>query len=282
MPYTHFGKPADVWKHLALCETMVNERPDVYVETNSAYARYSLGNTPEQQYGIYRFLKHAPDYGSLTDSAYYTVESRAVNEGIYIGSPGLAMSLLGENTGRFIFYDLDIGALNNIIEFAREKELIDKVDTINQDSIIGMSNQLSILPKSTLIHIDPYYIDRPSSNGYDYLDIFIQAVQNGLKCILWYGFNTLEEKKHINNYIQRKFLNKKTEHLSCIELIMEIIEQDTIVCNPGILGNGILTGNLSKRSAHAIKEYSKWLTEIYKGSIYNGFRGDLYREILKF
>ena len=36
--YNHFAKPADVWKHLALCEVMGNEQPKVYVETNSACA----------------------------------------------------------------------------------------------------------------------------------------------------------------------------------------------------------------------------------------------------
>lgn len=280
MPYTHFGKPADVWKHLALCEAMVNEHPDVYVETNSAYACYELTRTPGQQYGIYRFVDIAPEYEILSASTYYELENKAVNGTKYIGSPGLAMSILGDTADRYIFYDIEIGALNNIIEFAKDKKLASKVDTINQDSIIGVTNLLPHLPKSTLIHIDPYYIDRPSSNGYDYLDIFIQAISKGLKCILWYGFNTLEEKKYINDFIRKKFTNKKTENLSCVELIMEIIEQDTIPCNPGILGNGMLTGNLSKRSALQIREYGSALTELYKGSTYNGFKGDLYREII--
>lgn len=51
--YTHFAKQPDVLKHLILCEVLRNEAPQVYVETNSACAIYSMTQTPEQQYGIY-------------------------------------------------------------------------------------------------------------------------------------------------------------------------------------------------------------------------------------
>lgn len=36
--YTHFGKQPDVLKHLVLCEVLKIEKPQVYVETNSACA----------------------------------------------------------------------------------------------------------------------------------------------------------------------------------------------------------------------------------------------------
>lgn len=54
--YTHFGKQPDVFKHLILCEVLHNEKPQVYVETNSACAIYTMTRTPEQEYGIYHFL----------------------------------------------------------------------------------------------------------------------------------------------------------------------------------------------------------------------------------
>lgn len=55
MTYTHFGKQADVLKHLLLCELLRIEKPRVYVETNAACAQYALEKTPEQEYGIYHF-----------------------------------------------------------------------------------------------------------------------------------------------------------------------------------------------------------------------------------
>lgn len=50
--YTHYGKQADVFKHLVLCEVLKNEMPTVYIDTNSACAVYQLEHTLEQDYGI--------------------------------------------------------------------------------------------------------------------------------------------------------------------------------------------------------------------------------------
>jgi 23S rRNA (adenine2030-N6)-methyltransferase len=105
MTYTHFGKQADVLKHLLLCELLRIEKPRVYVETNAACAQYALERTPEQEYGIYHFLKrvgvaekeyiperaeyHHPK-GVLRRSAYYQStyyqqESEAMQANRYIG-----------------------------------------------------------------------------------------------------------------------------------------------------------------------------------------------------
>ena len=87
--YTHFAKQPDVLKHLILCEVLRNEAPQVYVETNSACAIYSMTQTPEQQYGIYHFLEKADDDKSLKDSIYYQLENPEMTKGNYLGSPAL-------------------------------------------------------------------------------------------------------------------------------------------------------------------------------------------------
>lgn len=278
--YNHFAKPADVWKHLALCEVMRNEQPKVYVETNSACADYHLTHTPEQEYGIYYFLREAENIESLLKSAYYDLENSALKENKYLGSPGLAMRILGNVVDKFHFFDIETAALTNVANFAIRNQLADKVETINQDSIIGVLDLLPKLPKSTLIHIDPYNIDKPSINGKAYLDVFAQASEQGIKCILWYGFNTLDEKKQLNDYMMNKLSDKTVSNLSCTELIMDIIQKNTILCNPGILGNGLLTSNLSNTSMSAIENYSKSLTKLYQNSHYNGFKGSIYRDVL--
>lgn len=278
--YSHFAKPADVWKHLALCEIMVNEQPSVYVETNSACASYILAHTPEQEYGIYSFVNKSRDYADLQRSKYYELESLALASNCYLGSPGLAMSILSPVVDKFYFFDLEKAALANVSEFAKQKSLAHKVEIINRDSIVGTMELLPKLPNTTLIHIDPYNIDTPSTNGKSYLDVFVEASERNLKCVLWYGFNTLHEKKYLNDLLSRKLSNKKIQNLACVELIMKIIEQNTIPSNPGILGNGILTSNLSEKSTSAIFQYTKSLTDLYKNSHYNGLKGDMYRDIL--
>lgn len=66
MPYTHFGKQADVFKHIILCELLKREKPNRYVETNSAYAEYTLSNSLEQGYGICHFLDKVSNYKEFT------------------------------------------------------------------------------------------------------------------------------------------------------------------------------------------------------------------------
>lgn len=38
MPYSHYGEIGDVWKHLPLCFFLTEEKPTVYVESNSAFS----------------------------------------------------------------------------------------------------------------------------------------------------------------------------------------------------------------------------------------------------
>ena len=118
--YTHFAKQPDVLKHLILCEVLRNEAPQVYVETNSACAIYSMTQTPEQQYGIYHFLEKADDDKSLKDSIYYQLESTEMAKGNYLGSPALAMNVLGKQAKRFVFFDLEKSALENVDIYAKQ------------------------------------------------------------------------------------------------------------------------------------------------------------------
>lgn len=87
--YTHYGKQADVFKHLVLCEVLINEKPAVYIDTNSACAVYHLKHTPEQDYGIYHFFGKASINDNLKDTLYYILESEVLQKGRYYGSPAM-------------------------------------------------------------------------------------------------------------------------------------------------------------------------------------------------
>lgn len=239
-----------------------------------------MTHTIEQEYGIYYFLKEAKNDASLFQSVYFNLENSIIKENKYLGSPGLAMSILKNTTNKFYFFDIETAALSNIIEFAETNQIIDHVTAINQNSIVGTFDLLPTLSQSALIHIDPYNIDQPSSNGKDYLDIFVEASELGIQCILWYGFNTLDEKNTLNNFIINKLSNKNINNVLCIELIMDIIQKDQILCNPGILGNGLLTSNLSQISTAVIENYSESLTALYQKSQYKGYKGSMHRDII--
>ena len=282
MTYTHFGKQADVLKHLLLCELLRIEKPRVYVETNAACAQYALERTPEQEYGIYHFLKrvgvaekeyiperaeyHHPK-GVLRRSAYYQStyyqqESEAMQANRYIGSPGLTMNILGY-TARYIFFDI-------------ESEPLENISLLNRDSIEGTLELLSSLPASSFLHIDPYEIDKPGGNGRTYLDVFIEAAKAGMRCFLWYGYMTLKDKRHLEELIAQSLPEAGIRNATGVELTLKMIKEDIAKSNPGVLGSGILGVNLSEESNAVILKYAAWLEEIYKDAKYKNLDGSVY------
>lgn len=223
--YTHFAKQPDVLKHLILCEVLRNEAPQVYVETNSACAIYSMTQTPEQQYGIYHFLEKADDDKSLKDSIYYQLESTEMAKGNYQGSPALAMNVLGKQVKRFVFFDLEKSALENVDIYAKQIELSTSVEIHHTDSLKGTIELLPSLPASSFIHIDPYEIDKKGDSGVTYLDILIQATQLGMKCLLWYGFMTGDDKASLDNYIVSSLEKAGIKDYIGVELTMNSIKK---------------------------------------------------------
>lgn len=290
MTYTHFGKQADVLKHLLLCELLRIEKPQVYVETNAACAQYALEKTPEQEYGIYHFLKKAgtagkeciperAEYhhpkGALRRSVYYQQESEAMQANRYIGSPGLAMNILGD-TARYIFFDIESEPLENVSQYAGTKELKECINLFNRDSIEGTLELLSSLPASSFLHIDPYEIDKPGRNGRTYLDVFIEAAKAGMRCFLWYGYITLKDKRHLEELIAQSLPEANIRNATGVELTLKMIKEDIAESNPGVLGSGVLGANLSEESNAVIQKYAAWLEEIYKDAKYKNLDGSVY------
>lgn len=278
MGYTHYGKQAEVWKHLPLCDLIAIEKPSVYVETNSAYAEYNLQATSEQRYGIYHFLEKAATH-AVNDSLYSRLEGAALAENRYIGSPGLAMSILGGES-RYIFFDIERDALRSVEEFGKKQGLRDQIELHWGDSVAGMQEVLPRLPRSSFIHIDPYRIDLANANGYTYLDVFEQAARLHLKCFLWYGYQTLQEKEALEGLIKSRCREIDGVVFSCHALTLSLIERDKTPCEPGVLGSGLLTSNLSDASRQHIAATAGLLTDFYREAKYRDFSGELYAEVV--
>ena len=92
---------------------------------------------------------------------------------------------------------------------------------------------------------------------------------------------TVDDKMHINQYIINRLKEEDIKEYTCVELIMNSIRKDTIICNPGILGSGILATNLSQESNTTILEYSNMLVCIYSNIKYKDYDGKLYRDRIK-
>lgn len=164
--------------------------------------------------------------------------------GNYLGSPALAMKVLDKNVQEYLFFDLEESALENIESFAMHQTIIPPIKTFNRDSIDGVLKLLPSLPQTAFLHIDPYEIDKRNHNGYTYLDVLINATRLGMKYLLWYGFMTINDKTRLNKYVSEKLKMSNIKDYTCSELIMNTIRKDTIVCNPGILGEWYFSNQL--------------------------------------
>ena len=278
MEYKHFGRIGDIWKHLPLCEIVCNEKINTYIETNSAYFDYKLEHSIEQDYGIGIFISKSESYPELKKSEYYKLIKPFYDNDKYLGSCGQVMHLLGNKPDKYLFFDLDKEALDSIEKSVKKLKLSHKVETRQIDSSIGLMDLIPKLNNETFVHIDPYLIHQPNKNGYSYLDVFFEASKKGIKCFLWYGYVTLEQKKELNEILISRINQTKNIEISCDELILNEIQENSIKINPGILGCGVLTSNLTQKSTKSISKFARLLVEMYKDSKFNGISGELHYE----
>ena len=103
------------------------------------------------------------------------------------------------------------------------------------------------------------------------MDLFVRLTELGVKTVLWYGFETLGGEKEIKDRLRSQIkngnLDAKSTNLHWGEIQLEIIREDEIIVNPGILGCGILVVNLSDKSIEEIELLGNDLTFIYKDAL---------------
>ncbi|QYR20948.1 hypothetical protein KZ483_24900 [Paenibacillus sp. sptzw28] len=63
----------------------------------------------------------------------------------------------------------------------------------------------------TFLLIDPYTIFDKNSSGRCYFDLFVKAVDRGIKTMLWYGFETLEGQKKLHAKMRDSLRNTDRE-----------------------------------------------------------------------
>ncbi len=283
MPYIHFGRIGDIWKHLPLAEYLATVRPNKYVESNSASSMYLLSNTPEQEYGIYHFWNncHKADY--LKQTAYYLM-MKNFNPGnitTYPGSSAIALNLLKNIDCIFYFYDIEKDSINNIEKYTKQSGLKKRSHFYITDSINGIHKQLDEFNDQTFIHFDPYDAFTPNSKGISYLDLFFEAKNKGIMAMLWYGFMTTSDKKDIYSLIKKKLNYNNKERLSCVEVFLSSIQENSVLVNPGVVGSGVITCNLPSKLIEKTYCMANELKMIYKDSfVFDKYKGDIEVELI--
>lgn len=196
MANRHFGKLADVWKHLPLAEITAMERPDHYCETHAGNASYPMVDDPERRFGVQRFHEIAESHSALRDSQYLhllrTFENDDGSLHTYPGSGLLAMLGRG-NDASYLLCDLDPESVASL-EAAAERIGVKDVRGVVADGMTTVHDHVSQLSGTTLVHIDPFDPTATGPSGLSALGLAVQLIDDGIGLLYWYGYDTPNER----------------------------------------------------------------------------------------
>lgn len=272
MSYRHYGEIGDVWKHLPLCEIIKEIRPKLYIESNSAYPFYHLDQTSERGYGIEYFLAHAPRSPLLAQSLYYQITATEHPKKIYLGSPGLAFTLLGGNAN-YLFCDLEGEALQEIEAYGTSLGLGKRVTLHNGDAVEYCFANIAEWPAETLVFLDPCSILEKTVAGRSFFDLFLETMQRKVPAVLWYGFDTRRQQQALHEVFVKTLKSGSGVALAEINLANIGLDQPTI--NPGVAGCGLLMANLDSAIVAKVNQLCIHTKNIYMSSVYRDQPGKL-------
>jgi 23S rRNA (adenine2030-N6)-methyltransferase len=273
MPYNHAGEIGDVWKHLPLCDILTIESPIRYHESNSAYSGYTITKNPRTDYGVF----HSLEERTIKDSRYFDVLKRnGIDNGHYTGSPGLSMDILSDKSN-YYFHDIELDALSDVMTDAKKRNLESHVKTFCGDSINAFLNKEYVLDKNDFVFLDPYSPFDNNVEGFNFLDIFEKSVSVGSMTLLWYGYENLEEKKKISNYL-KKTATKLHTKIWYFNVWLRCMTDNDCKINPGVPGCGLTCANLSCESINVLEKYMNIIGEHYSNATYCSNEASLLTE----
>jgi 23S rRNA (adenine2030-N6)-methyltransferase len=279
MANVHYASIGDVWKHLPLAEILRIEHPIRYWETHSGSSSYPLTHSPERDYGALAFLEQAGRSPGLAGSAYWRLLARhgSGRAPTYPGSPLIAMELLGEVGGRFLFCDLDSESLSNIVDDSRVLGVpLGSVRLVEGDGVSNLADELSGLAEDkvagTFLLVDPYRPLEPNSEGETPLGLFVRAAKRGVGCMLWYGFDSRRYRSALLEAMRAGI--EGSAWFGEVSLRAEDLSE--VGFDPGVLGCGIVVCNVGEEALAACGHLGEELALAYAGvRLPNGRDGSL-------
>lgn len=189
----HFGKFADVWKHLALAEVVALERPARYAETHAGSAANVMVDDPERRFGVLRFLQVAGESDTLANSRYRALLAQFGDAGtIYPGSALLAMAELRAGA-RFLLCDLDPASVADLRAWPSRLG-VTRCEVVRGDGMATTRSWLSGEDRSSaagdaVVHVDPFDPHAQLPGGQSALDLAAQLAEDGHGIVYWYGYD---------------------------------------------------------------------------------------------
>lgn len=291
MANRHFGNIGDIWKHLPLAEILAVEKPQRYWESHAGSAEYALRPSPSRDYGVYYLLAHAGDSLYIGGSSFLCLlEGARTGDGplaVYPGSPRIAMEILG-SAAWYLFCDIDGASLRTIRQAARSLAVpVGRLKCAKADGVATLLKSALKLPQeqasSTLVLIDPCAGDEPflrSGQRPSPMDLFSLLVVLGAKAILWYSFDSLGQRQSaweaIRSSLGEHGVKPGTGGLWSGEICLKAIRDAAPEFNPGVMGCGILCGNLSGEAVSASSRLGYELARVYSRASFPGGRSGAF------
>lgn len=207
MANRHFGKLADVWKHLVLAEVLAVDRPQRLLDTHAGHAVYPMTADAERTYGVLGFLEVAAGDSSLGRSAYRRLlaTQQQPDESLerYPAGPMLAMLERGESC-TYLFCDLDPESTANIRDTAARLGLASRAQVVERDGATAVHEAFADGQggRGTLVYMDPFDHRAVGPAGLSPLDIAVEAASRGTAVVYWYGYNRADQRGWIFNVLR--------------------------------------------------------------------------------
>ncbi|GAA5034050.1 23S rRNA (adenine(2030)-N(6))-methyltransferase RlmJ [Actinopolymorpha pittospori] len=275
----HFGKFADVWKHLTLVEVLALERPSRYAETHSGSGANAMLVDPERRFGVLRFLEIADTTASLGQSRYRALLKQFGDvRSFYPGSALLAMAQLGVSTS-YLLCDLDPVSVEDLRAWSARLG-ITQCEIAQADGMTAVLDWLddsagSATPRHVVVHVDPFDPHSRLADGLSALDLAGRLVDEGYGLVYWYGYDSPNEA----SWAYHSLRETTQGPLWCGDVMLV---DETGAGRPGDLGrastsgtgSGIVLANVSENTRTTCLALGEALASAYSGStVPDGTRG---------
>jgi 23S rRNA A2030 N6-methylase RlmJ len=271
MANRHFGKLADVWKHLALVEVLSIERPSRYWESHAGSATYDMVDDPERSYGVRTFLEVASRFPALARSRWLahlsSMSDPAGQLTSYPGSPMLAALELGSGCS-YLVCDLDPSSVTNLRAAAVQLGIASRVKVLDTDGMTALHQALLASEPdgpTTVAHIDPYDPRAVGPSGLSALDLARELIARRIGLVYWYGYDQPERRAWAFHELSE---SPHDPTIWCGDVMVAASDADLVDGDLGVAttpgtGFGVVCANLSINTIHACRQLGEELTAAY-------------------
>jgi 23S rRNA A2030 N6-methylase RlmJ len=261
----HFGKFADVWKHLVLDEVLAATKPARYAETHAGSAAYRMVDDEERRYGVLGFRSWQRS-ATLTAARYTQVLAPFINAepSLYPGSALQAMTVLGA-AGTYRLCDLDPTSASDLRSWAERLHLPD-CQVTEGDGMTAVQEWLPE-PLPTVVHIDPFDPFEHPPGAPSAIELASAVADAGHTLVYWYGYSSPTERHWAAEEIRRHSSAPLWWGDFMVNAADGSVRHDGDLgkaTTPGT-GSGVVLANISRHVTETCEALAEALRDTYAG-----------------